>query len=180
MSVKAKKATARRRGGRQPLYQEDMHPRLVRWMMANAKTPPTVAEIARTLGVSRTTLHNWRKANAPFDEAFEEPVGMAVGRVEASLYQRSLGYEHRTLKVIREPNDQGEMVEVRREESARHVPPDAGSIQYFLNNRDPDRWKSKSSVEHSVEGSFAEQLDRAWKKAKAAAALDEAERDDAG
>ena len=103
----------------------------------------TDKEMADFFGVTETTLNNWKIAHPPFFESLKAGKEVADMEVTASLYHRAKGYSHTETKVF---NNQGEIV---THDVKKIYPPDPISIKYWLNNRQPKRWREK--VEDSVQ-----------------------------
>lgn len=94
-------------------------------------------ELADFFGVARSTLQLWVKNKDGFSDALKAGKDFADMEVAASLYQRAVGYSHTETKVF---NNQGEIV---THDVKKIYPPDPLSIKYWLNNRQPDRWREK-------------------------------------
>lgn len=95
-------------------------------------------DIAAMLGVSVTTLKQWRETYPEFDYAWRDGGMHADSKVAAALYKRALGYEYVKWKDTKEG----------RMEELVHMPADVGACQYWLNNRRADLWQTK--VEHEL------------------------------
>lgn len=100
-------------------------------------------EVANILDIHVSTLYRWMHEFPPFREAAKVGKEVADERVTRSLYHRAVGYTFRSVKIMQ---DKGSPVIVPFDE---HVPPDVGAINQWLTNRQPDKWKSKQSLEHS-------------------------------
>jgi hypothetical protein len=95
----------------------------------------TDAQIAKAVGVSRVTLHNWKGAYPDFLSALKDAKDVADQLVMASLFQRACGYSHPAIKFFMTKT--GEIVSKRYTE---HYPPDVMAGMYWLNNRRPKKW----------------------------------------
>lgn len=173
--AKSQKPRRRKTGGRQTLYREDFHPRLARWMLARGDA--TLNEIAKMFGVTTRTLNNWRARYPDFDEACDEPPAMGVERVEASMYQRAIGYDvkvkntktsydTRYQRPVDEATGQFIITGFEQTETIKHVAPDVSAMQFFLTNRAGDRWKTKATHEHTADEGFVDRLERAVRRAR--------------
>lgn len=103
----------------------------------------TDLEIADFFEVSVASLYRWKNEHPKFCEALKEAKAEADKRVEESLYQRALGYSHEAVKIF---NNSGEIVTAKYRE---HYPPDTTAAIFWLKNRQPERWRDKTEVEHS-------------------------------
>lgn len=115
-------------------------------------------EIAFFVGVSPRVLYNWSGKYKDFKEALIHSRAIADEMVEASLFHRAIGYTHKETKVF---FDSKSMQTVEHEVD-KHYPPDTAAAQFWLKNRDPEKWKDKTEVEHSgnIETLSDDELDR--------------------
>lgn len=104
-------------------------------MLALYESGKTDAEVARAIGVSLRTVHNWKAANSAFLHSIREAKATADAIVEAALFRRAIGYTHTVEKVFIYKG------EVRRYETIKHYPPDPSSAALWLRNRCPERWR---------------------------------------
>lgn len=97
----------------------------------------TDKDLADFFEVAESTINNWKIEHPSFLESLKLGKEVADAEVTASLYQRATGYSHTETKVF---NNQGEIV---THDVKRIYPPDPISIKYWLNNRQPERWREK-------------------------------------
>tara|TARA_R110000764_G_scaffold10764_3_gene32831 strand:+ start:90 stop:548 length:459 start_codon:yes stop_codon:yes gene_type:complete len=102
----------------------------------------TDVELADFFEVSVRTINNWKKEYPDFLHALKLGKSYADAEVTASLYERAVGYSHTETKVF---NNQGEIL---THDVKRIYPPDPISIKYWLNNRQPEKWREKVEIEH--------------------------------
>lgn len=136
------KAQARERAkaGRKTLYTEDMD----ETARVHAATGKSDEGIARELGVSITTLRNWRESHPSMHIAIQQGRdSWSATAVEESLVKRALGYEYKEVSVQKIKGKP-----VTTTVTKRHMPPDTRAAQFVLTNRAPERWKLKQEVEH--------------------------------
>jgi len=100
----------------------------------------TDKEMAAFFCVAESTFNLWKKQYPIFSESLKAGKDLADMEVTASLYERAKGYSHKETKVF---NHQGEII---THDVTRMYPPDPMAIKYWLNNRQPKRWREK--VEH--------------------------------
>ena len=138
-----RKAEARPAGvGRKSKYDPDMDAAA----RLHAAAGNDDAAIARELGISVTSLRNWREAHPSLHEAIQEGRDhWNVARVEDSLIMRAKGYRY--TETTTEVSDRG----TRTVTMEKEMPPDARAAQFVLTNRAPERWKSKQEVAHTLE-----------------------------
>jgi DNA-binding XRE family transcriptional regulator len=100
-------------------------------------------EIARALGIRRETLWDWERKNPEFSNVLKAASAAADERVEASIYERAVGYSYHMEKLF---SWRGEVV---RAETVEHVPPDPQLAMFWLKNRAPERWKDRMEIQHA-------------------------------
>jgi len=100
-------------------------------------------EVAAFFGVSERTVNRWKLDHPAFAKALVAGKAVANKRVEKSLYQRAVGFEHEAEEVFCTAG------KVTRVKTVKKYPPDTGAIVFYLCNRDPGNWKQKNQTEHT-------------------------------
>jgi hypothetical protein len=122
---------------------------------------PTYAEQAKTLyengatnyevsvffNVSTKTIQRWLLTQPDFRLASYLGKDAANKRVEASLYNRAVGYSFEAEKIAIDAKSGA----VARVTYIEHVPPDPGAAMKWLTNRDAENWREKIETKHSGE-----------------------------
>lgn len=103
----------------------------------------TDAQVADFFEVSVSTVSLWKVEHAEFSEALKVAKEEADKRVEHSLYQRAMGYEHDEVD-IRVVAGKLKITPIRK-----HYPPDTTACIFWLKNRKPAEWRDKVEHEHS-------------------------------
>tara|TARA_R110002012_G_scaffold198074_3_gene366797 strand:+ start:2052 stop:2510 length:459 start_codon:yes stop_codon:yes gene_type:complete len=98
-------------------------------------------QLADFFGVARSTLQLWVKGKAGFSDALKAGKELADMNVTVGLYERACGYSHIETKVF---CNQGE---ITTHDVKKTYPPDPISIKYWLNNRQPEKWREKVDTE---------------------------------
>lgn len=130
------------------------------------KEGKTLEEVADVLGVTSRTLTNWMGKHQELFLAVRESRQMADELVEASLYQRALGYSHPETKFF---CHEGAVI---TEDTTKHYPPDTQAAVFWLRNRQPTRWKEKTEGDVTVNNNLnVEKLSDEQLDAKIAAHL---------
>lgn len=124
--------------GAPPEYNAKIHPKIAGAVMRMGKSR---AELAEILGINVTTVYKWQQAHEEFRDALRACAREANAQVEASLFQRANGYEYDELKVI---DDGGRR---RVEKTRKQVAPDVNAQNFWLRNREPNRWKEHPEPE---------------------------------
>lgn len=142
--LKRRKAEAPAQAGRKSLYDASIMDNAARLHAAAGKDDKAIAS---AIGVSVTTLRNWRTEYPSFALAIEQGRDTwNVTAVEESLVKRAIGYEF-VEKSVTTGGKYGPIETVTN----KHMPPDTRAAQLILTNRRPDRYKLKQEVEHTGE-----------------------------
>jgi Homeodomain-like domain len=100
----------------------------------------TDKELAKSLGIHRSTLYRWLAEHPELREAVQAGKSVADERVLRSFYQCCVGYEYEAVKVMQHD---GRPVVVRYME---RVLPDPSACFTWLKNRRPGEWRDRREV----------------------------------
>lgn len=103
----------------------------------------TDAQLADFFEVSVSTINLWKIEHEEFSESLKLAKEEADKRVEHSLYQRAMGYEHDEVD-IRVVAGELKTTPIRK-----HYPPDTTACIFWLKNRKPQEWRDKIETELS-------------------------------
>lgn len=108
-----------------------------------AREGATDAEIAKRLGISRSTLALYKKQHPDISDTLKKTKAVVDAEVENALLRRALGYSYReTTKELRTVGEgKQELVVTRVVE--KEVQPDILAQMYWLKNRDPAHWRDR-------------------------------------
>ena len=120
-------------------------------LRAWARAGLTDEEIAKKIGISRSTLAKWKKDHEPIREALAHGKEHADRLMENSLYRIALGFEVKVQKAfkLRRTEYDGSGKKVKEEEyldtaeETEYVKPDVKAIIFWMKNRMPEDWKEK-------------------------------------
>ena len=129
------------------------------WKMAGLSDE----EIAKRIGVSRSTLSEWKRKHEGIREALSSGREFADRLVENSLFRLTQGYRVPVRKVFKvkkvEFDDKGKRI--REEEQLEtgiedeYVKPDVRAMIFWLQNRRPEDWRK---VEEQVQDEDARKM----------------------
>ena len=125
--------------GRPSTYDPERHPKIA---LAFARKGATNIEIAEVLRINQDTLNQWCKKHQELSDALKCGKAEADSRIEASLYQRAIGYTYIERKEFVSTSGQK-----RFEITHKTVPPDTTAQIFWLKNRRPDEWRDKQQQE---------------------------------
>ena len=111
------------------------------------------AEIAKKLGIAKSTFYEYKKKFPDFSEAISRGKAPVDFKVENSLLKRCTGFEHIETTTEYEPPPKktagGRATKpkiVKIKTVTKYVIPDFHSIRLWLTNRKPKSWKDKQDV----------------------------------
>lgn len=121
-----------------------------------SKLGATDAQLADFFGVAVSTICLWKVEHPAFSDALKSAKDVADDRVERSLYQRALGYEHDEIDIRVIQN------RVVKTPIRKHYPPDTTACIFWLKNRRPDLWREKPEGEgdESLTGAIEKLIDK--------------------
>ncbi|MGK0562950.1 helix-turn-helix domain-containing protein [Enterococcus faecalis] len=119
-----------------------------------AKDGLTDEQIAQNIGISRSTLNEWKKRFPDIKDTIKKGKEVVDRQVENALFKSAVGYEY--TEITKELTDSGMKVTKR---VTKQVAPNPTSAIFWLKNRKPDEWRDKKetqvSGEMSVNNPFA-------------------------
>lgn len=98
-------------------------------------------QIAEKIGISRSTLSEWKKKHKPLSDALKGGKEVVDRQVENALLRRALGYEY---EEVTEEYEMGELT--KRKVTKKKVVPDTTAQIFWLKNRKPDDWRDKREI----------------------------------
>ena len=127
-------------GGRPSKYDKELHPKLAK---AYAMAGLTDAQMAAEFDVALSTVSLWKTEHPEFSEALKAGKAIPDNKVEACLFKRATGYNHKAVKIFM-PAGAEEPVYAPYIE---HWAPDVTAQIFWLKNRRPDRWRDKQDIQ---------------------------------
>ena len=101
----------------------------------------TDEQIAKNIGINRTTLYDWKKKEVNIADALKKGKEVIDFEVENALLKKALGYTI-TLNKQKVTKD-GDVVDITEEV---HVPPDTTAQIFWLKNRQVKKWRDKVEI----------------------------------
>lgn len=127
---------AEKTAGRPTLYRDEFCEQAERL----ARIGLIDVELAEFFEVSEATINNWKKEHPRFLESIRAGKRTMDANVESRLLKRALGYEFTETKRCN-----GELTEFER-----HCPADVRAQQFWLTNRQPEKWRNRTDVKADV------------------------------
>ena len=97
----------------------------------------TDEQIAKNIGINRTTLYDWKKKETNIADALKKGKEVIDFEVENALLKRALGYEYEE-----ETYENG----ILTKKVKKQVPPDTTAQIFWLKNRKKEQWREKVEV----------------------------------
>ena len=107
-----------------------------------AKNGLTDEQIAKNIGINRTTLYDWKKKEVNIADALKKGKEVIDFEVENALLKRALGYEYEE-----ETYENG----ILTKKVKKQVPPDTTAQIFWLKNRKPNNWKDRVETDEDRE-----------------------------
>lgn len=119
----------------------------------------TEEQIAHNMGVSYSSLKNWKNEHLAILTALKKGKEVVDREVENALLKRAKGYTATeqvvTSRKVVEYEDGKRIKEISEPcviEVEKHYPPDVTADIFWLKNRKPEQWRDKQNVEVNGEG----------------------------
>lgn len=110
----------------------------------------TDEQIAHNVGVSRSTLNDWKKKYPDISDALKKGKEVVDLQVENALLKRALGYAYEEVTEESQWNEKAERYElVITKRVRKRQAPDTTAQIFWLKNRRPDKWRDKQDIEHT-------------------------------
>ena len=106
-----------------------------------AKSGLTDEQIAKNIGINRTTLYDWKKKEANIADALKKGKEVIDFEVENALLKKALGY---TITIKEERLDKDGCVHTLEKDV--HIPPDTTAQIFWLKNRQVKKWRDKVEI----------------------------------
>lgn len=125
----------KKRGGGRPMTKPPDNFSAVNKLLTSRGA--TDKQLSKYFGISEPTLNMWKKVYPQFFKSLQIGKQLADAEVEASLYQKALGYTYPEEKIFYD-NKTGQVKKVL---TFKHVPPSNAAIIFWLKNRQPEKWR---------------------------------------
>lgn len=115
-----------------------------------ARNGLTDEQIAANIGISRSTLNEWKNRFSDISDTLKREKEIVDIQVENALLKRALGYTYKETTREAQFNPQTKQYElVVTKEVTKEIIPDTTAQIFWLKNRKPDEWRDKKDVGHS-------------------------------
>lgn len=119
-------------------YQRWLEPDGLLLLEGWARDGLTDEQIAENIGITATTLYEWKNRFPEISEALKKGKEVVDIRVENALLKRALGYEYTEERIEISGKDGRKVIQ-----TVKTVLPDTTAQIFWLKNRRPDKWRDR-------------------------------------
>jgi transcriptional regulator with XRE-family HTH domain len=128
-------------------YDEWLSPEGLLLIEGWARDGLTEEQISENIGISRSTLSEWKKKYSDISNALKRGKEVIDRMVENALLKAALGYDYEEDGLTKD----GDVISLRK---VSH--PNTTALIFWLKNRKPEKWRDKQ--EHHLEGTVGVQI----------------------
>lgn len=105
----------------------------------------------KKVGIGKSTFHEWINDKPDFADAIKKAKddfqATIVGKLEATLWKRAMGYEVTETEAEYISGKDGKPQIKSQKTKVKHIQPDTGALIFALTNVAPEKWVNKQKVE---------------------------------
>ena len=132
-------------------YQKWLEPENLILLQGWARNGLTDEQIAKNMGISRSTLAEWKKKYSDISDTLKKGKDVVDIEVENALLKKALGYSYKeTTKELSVDKQTGESKLVVTKEVTKHIAPDTAAGIFWLKNRRPDEWRDRVQEDNNA------------------------------
>ena len=132
-------------------YQKWLEPENLILLQGWARNGLTDEQIAKNMGISRSTLAEWKKKYSDISDTLKKGKDVVDIEVENALLKKALGYSYKeTTKELSIDKETGESKLVVTKEVTKHIAPDTTAGIFWLKNRRPDEWRDRVQEDNNA------------------------------
>lgn len=124
-------------------YQRWLEPEGLQLLEGWARDGLTDEQIADNMGISTSTLYDWKNKYSEISEALKKGKEIVDIQVENALLKRALGYSYSEVTTEKYGN------KIKQKITKKQVVPDTTAQIFWLKNRRPDKWRDKPPIDDS-------------------------------
>ena len=130
-------------------YEEWLRPDKLLLIEGWARDGLSEEQIAHNMGISRSTLKEWKKKYPAISATVKKNKEVADREIENALFKSAMGFisdepEQTWVRKFNPKTNEYEMVLV--EEKRKYIPPSQVAQIFWLKNRKPEVWRDKQEI----------------------------------
>lgn len=106
------------------------------------------------VGIGTSAFHDWVRKDSQFSEdikkAKDDFQATIVGKLEASLWKRAIGYEVTETETEYTSDKEGKPRIKSQKTKIKHIQPDVGALVFALTNVAPEKWVNRQRVDNTI------------------------------
>jgi hypothetical protein len=115
-------------------------------------------QISAFFDINIATLHRWKLRNQKFCDTLKDWKKEADIKVEKSLYQRALGYDYEETTIEYIKIGEQQLPAEKTKTVKKQMAPDVTACIFWLKNRQPQDWRDKTEIDHTMKEYLYEDL----------------------
>ena len=115
-------------------------------------------QIAKNIGVSRSTLSRWRELYEDIRNALKKGSEVSTYEIENALYKSAKGHFVEEVEIIETDSEKNGKT-VTKTKRRRYIPPSIAAQIFILKNRRSDWWREKQIIEMKNDGMLEQLID---------------------
>lgn len=131
-------------------YKEWLMPEKLTLLRGWAKDGLSDEQVAKNIGINRTTLYDWKKKYSDISDALKKGKEVADYEVENAMYKSAIGYfieEEKTYVTVVDG-----IPTKRLEKTKKWIAPNTAAQIFWLKNRRSDKWREKPEEDQGFGG----------------------------
>lgn len=106
------------------------------------------------VGIGTSAFHDWVRKDSQFSEeikkAKDDFQATIVGKLEASLWKRAIGYEVTETETEYTSDKEGKPRIKSQKTKIKHIQPDVGALVFALTNVAPEKWINRQRIDNTI------------------------------
>ena len=135
------------KGGRKGKYHDWITDDSLTKLEAWARDGLTDEQVAKNIGINRTTLYDWKNRFPDIDNALKRGKEVVDIEVENKLLQKAMGFEYEETETWVEEVDGVQKKRIKK--IKKMALPDTTAQIFWLKNRKPAEWRDKQHIEQN-------------------------------
>jgi hypothetical protein len=131
-------------GGRPNKYETLVKPRLAE--VEKLAGTMTDKEMAKYFGIHIASWCRYKDKYCELCEAIKKGRECLTQDLRQSLIDKAKGFKYTEKKIVREKNEDGNLVITREEEYIKYSPPDVAALNLLLKNYDKENWANDPQI----------------------------------